>query len=68
MEKTKYTIGIEFQERGSPHYHSFIWILNALNIQNQTAYIDFFEKIIIDHLLDHLNDPELFELVKNYQK
>ena len=25
---TYYAIRIEFQERGSPHVHSFIWILN----------------------------------------
>ena len=34
LGKTKYyAISIEFQERGSPHVHSFIWILNAPNIE-----------------------------------
>ena len=43
--KTKYyAIRIEFQERGSPHVHSFIWIFNAPSIQNEADYIDFIEK------------------------
>ena len=34
LGKTKYyAMRIEFQERGSPHVHSFVWILNAANIQ-----------------------------------
>ena len=43
--KTKYyAIRIEFQERGSPHVHYFIWIFNAPSIQNEADYIDFIEK------------------------
>ena len=42
LGKTKYyAIRIEFQEMGSPHVHSFIWILNAPNTINETAYIEF---------------------------
>ena len=64
MGKIKsYAIHIEFQERGSPHVHSFIWIFSAPNIQNETAYIKFTEKTINAQLPDHLKDPELFELV-----
>ena len=45
LGKTKYyAIRIEFQERGSPHVHSFIWIFNASNTENETAYIEFIEK------------------------
>ena len=40
---------------------------NAPNIQNEADYIEFIEKIINAQLPDHLNDPELFELVKTYQ-
>lgn len=30
LEKTKYyAIRVEFQVRGSPHIHSFLWIANA---------------------------------------
>ena len=58
LGKTKYyAIRIEFQERGSPHVHSFIWIFNAPNIQNETAYIEFIEKTINAQLLDHLKEP-----------
>ena len=47
LGKTKYhDVHIEFQERGSPHVHSFIWIFNAPNIQNKAAYIEFIEKTI----------------------
>ena len=57
LGKTKYyAIRIEFQERGSPHVHSFIWIFNATNIQNEDAHIEFIEKAINAHLQDHLNE------------
>ena len=59
-----YAIRIEVQERSSPHVNSFIWVLNAPNIENEDAYI---EKTISAQLPDHLNDPKLFELVKTYQ-
>ena len=68
LGKTKYhAIHIEFQERGSPHVHSFIWIFDRPNIQKEAAYIEFIEKTTYRHLEDHLNDPELFELVKTCQ-
>ena len=68
LGKTKYyVIRIEFPERGSPHVHSFRWILNAPNIQNEAAYIKFIEQTINAQLPDPVNDPELFELVKTYQ-
>ena len=67
MGKTKYAIHIQFQEGGSPHVHSFIWIFHVPNIQNEADYIDFIEKTINAQLPNHLNDPELFELVKTYQ-
>ena len=68
LGKTKYyAIRIEFQKKDSPHVHSFIWIFNAPNIEDEAAYIEFIEKTINAQLPDHLSDPELFELVKNYQ-
>ena len=68
LGKTKYyAICIEFQERGSPHVHSFIWILNPPNIQDEAAYISLIEKTINAQLPDPQNDSELFELVKTYQ-
>ena len=63
MRKTKYfAIGIKFQETGSPHVNSFIWVFNVPIIQNETAYIEFIEKTKNAHLSDHLKDPMLFEL------
>ena len=55
---------IEFQKRGSGHVYSFIWNLNAPNIENKAAFINFIEKTINAQLPDPPNDPELFELVK----
>ena len=41
LGKTKYyAIRTEFQERGSPPVHSFIWIFNAPNIHKAADYID----------------------------
>ena len=62
-----YAMCIEFQERGSQHVYSFIWILSAPNIQNEADYIKFIEQTINSQLADHLNDPDVFELVKTYQ-
>ena len=68
LGKTKYyAIRIEFQERGSPLVHLFIWIFNAPNTENEAAYIEFIEKTINAQLPDQLSDPELFELIKTYQ-
>ena len=67
LGKTKYAIHIQFEEGGSPHVHSFIWIFHEPNIQNEADYTDFIEKTINAQLPNHLNDPELFELVKTYQ-
>ena len=67
MGKTNYhAVRIEFQERGSSHVHSFIWVFNAPNIENEAACIEFVEKVINTQLPDHLNYPEVFE-IKTYQ-
>ena len=42
--KQNYPIRIEFQERGSPHAHSFIWIFNTPNIQNEASYLSLLRK------------------------
>ena len=61
LGKTRYyAIRIEFQGRGSPHAHSFIFIFNASNIQNEADYIEFIKKTINAQLPDHSNDPGLF--------
>ena len=67
LGKTKYALRVEFQERGSPHVHAFIWILNAPKIGNETEYLAFIEKSISANLPHPVEQPELFELVKSYQ-
>ncbi|XP_066925712.1 uncharacterized protein [Clytia hemisphaerica] len=66
---TFYAIRVEFQVRGSPHIHSFLWILNApvLTKETKDEYIMFIDKIIKVYLPSVEEDPELFNLVKTYQ-
>ena len=39
-----YEIHFEFQGRASLHVHLFIWIFNALNIQNETLTLGLLRK------------------------
>ncbi|XP_066928764.1 uncharacterized protein [Clytia hemisphaerica] len=66
---TYYAIRVEFQVRGSPHIHSFLWILNApkLTLETKTEYIEFIDKIIKVYLPSKEEDPDLFHLVTTYQ-
>ena len=48
------------------NFHSFAWIFNTTNIQNESTYTEFFRKQDAQ-LSDHLDDPEIFELVKTFQ-
>ena len=36
VKTSYYAIRVEFQVRGSPHIHSFIWILNAPKLSKET--------------------------------
>ena len=60
---------MEFQVLGSPHVHSFIWILNApqLSSDNKTLYTEWLDGIIRTDLPDADNKPVLSDLVKKYQ-
>ena len=58
-----YALRTGFQERGSPHVHSFIWIFNAPNIENEVAYIESIEKTINVQFPDLFTDPGLFQLI-----
>ena len=68
LGKTKhYALCVEFQERGSPHVHAFVWILDSPKISDETKY-KYFLGETISALLPHPEcEPELFELVKLYQ-
>ena len=70
LGKVKYhAIRIEFQVRGSPHIHSFLWIHDApiLNIDNISTYVNFVDGIVVATLPDIVADPDLFDLVVTYQ-
>ena len=45
-----------------------IWIFNTPDIENEAVYIQFTEKKMSAQLPDALNIPDIFEIVKNYQK
>ena len=70
LGKTKYyAIHVEFQVKGIPHIHSFIWILNApkLNIRCKEEYIQWVDSIIRAAMPDPVKEKPLFELVKTFQ-
>ena len=35
---------LEFKKRGNPHVHSFLWMSNASNVENEAAYMEFIKK------------------------
>ena len=65
---TYHAIRVEFQVRGSPHIHSFLWIIDApvLTKETKDEYIRFVDQVIKASLPD-VNNPELFNLVKTFQ-
>ena len=70
LGKVKYhVIRVEFQVRGSPHVHIFLWIVNppVLTIETKDEYISFVDGIIRADLPNNELEPELFNLVKTYQ-
>ena len=70
LGKTKYyAIRVEFQITGSPHIHSFIWILNAphLTKESKNDYITWVNGIIRADLPISNNETGQYHLVKNYQ-
>ena len=64
-----YAIRMEFQIRGSPHVHSFIWVIGTpkLTLHNVDEYITWLDNIDSACLLDLKIDSTLYELVKTYQ-
>ena len=60
---------MEFQIRGSPHVHSFIWIKGApkLTLHNVDEYINWLDNVVNACWPDPKVDSTLYELVKTYQ-
>ena len=56
--------------RGSPHLHALIWTSDCPKLTPQTIqqYVDYIDSHVQAFLPDECNDPELYELVKVYQK
>lgn len=70
LGKTQYyAIRVEFQVRGSPHIHSFLWTKDtpSLNNDNKEIYIQHINNKISAELPCENENSELFSLVKTYQ-
>lgn len=70
LGKVKYhAIRVEFQCRGSPHVHSFLWVIDAPRLRKEIKdeYTAYFDAIIKVHLPNRNDEPELYNLVKSYQ-
>ena len=70
LGKVKYlAIRVEFQLRGSPHIHLFLWILDApvLHKNNEDEYVRFVHSIVKAFVPNEVTEPELFQLVTTYQ-
>lgn len=70
LGKVKYhVVRVEFQVRGSPHIHVFLWIVDApvLSKENKEEYINFVDSVIRADLPDPAVEPELFKTVKMFQ-
>ena len=62
-----YAIRVEFQVRGSPHLHWFLWVANApvLTSKSKEEYVAFVDQIVHAFLSDR-DDSEIHDLVKLY--
>ena len=70
VRKVKYqAIRVEVQVRGSPHIHSFLWIVEApvLSKSNVVEYTQFIDGIVKAFVPDIYENIELFDLVTTYQ-
>ena len=61
-----YAIRVVFQIRGSPHVHSFIWLIGApkLTVHNVHEYINWLDNIVSECLPDPKVGSTLYELLK----
>ena len=65
-----HAIRIEFQFRGSPHAHCFVWIKDCPLLSDDTVevFAKFIDKHVSAFLPDPVTCPVLHELVKTYQR
>ena len=64
-----YAICVEFQVRGSPHIHSFLWVNGAPKLSPSTKEecICFIDQIVKANMPDPEKDSGLYKLVRTYQ-
>ena len=64
-----YSIRVEFQFRDLPHIRSFLWVLNASTLAENTIneYVEFLHSVVCGNLLSEEVDPRLYQLVKTFQ-
>ena len=64
-----YDIRVEFQFRGSPNIHSFLWVLNAPTLAENTIneYVEFLDSVVCGNLPSEEGDPHLYQLIKTFQ-
>ena len=70
LGKTKNSaVCVEFQVRGSPHVHCFLWVANdpGLISNNKEEYITLVDQIVHAFVPDRNENPELHNLVNLYQ-
>ena len=69
-EVLDYFVRVEFQNRGSPHYHIFFWIKDVptkVTPENIAQIIAYINKVIKTIIPDPEEDPELHYLVQKLQ-
>ena len=70
LRKVKYyAIRVKFQFRGSPHIHSFFWVLNAPTLAENTLneYVEILDSVVCGNLPSEDVDPHLHQMVKTFQ-
>jgi hypothetical protein len=63
-------VRVEFQNRGSPHYHMFLWVEGVpTNINNETIpqILSYLDKVVHTNIPDQHTDCELYTLVRKLQ-
>ena len=57
-----YVIRVEFQVRGIPHIHSFLWMVNATSLTKtrKEEYNQYVDNIIHALLPDEMEEPKLY--------
>ena len=68
-EVTHYFWKQEYQSRGAPHYHVFLWIKDApvIGVDSEHAIAEWINNRITCHIPDEKDSPELYHLVTKYQ-